>query len=253
MIEYSKILKNKTTIITGSNRGIGKSIVENFAFHGSNIIACSRKFDKNVEKFNKSIQEKFKIKIDNYFFDLSNKDEIKKFYLDINEKYETIDVLINNAGIIKTNLFQMSKTEEIEDIFKINFINQIYLTQFIVKKMSKVKNSSIINISSSSIYQIPQGRLSYTASKSAMISATKTMSKELARYKIRCNAICPGVVNTDMKSDGTNKEYLENIHKYVSLGRVAEPHEIANCAVFLASDMSSYVNGEILKVDGGII
>ena len=86
MIEYSKILKNKTTIITGSNRGIGKSIVENFAFHGSNIIACSRKFDKNVEKFNKSIQEKFKIKIDNNFFDLFNKDEIKKFNLDRNEK-----------------------------------------------------------------------------------------------------------------------------------------------------------------------
>ena len=250
---YNKILKDKTTIITGSNRGIGKSLIENFAYHGSNIIACSRKFDKNTEEFNQSLEKNTKLKIDNYFFDLSEREQIKDFYSKINDKYNSIEALINNAGIVKTNLFQMTKMDEIEEVLKINFINQVYLTQFIVKKMSKAKNSSIVNVSSSSVYQNPQGRLSYSASKSALISATKTMSKELARYNIRCNAICPGLTNTDMKSKGANEEYLKNIKNYVSLGRIAEPNEIADCAVFLASDMSSYINGETIKVDGGIL
>ncbi len=253
MNDYNKILKNKISLITGSNRGMGRAILERFAEQGSNIIACSRKFDKKTEELNRSFEKKYNVKIDNYYFDLADRDQIKKFYAEINEKYQSIDILINNAGMIKTNLFQMSPVQEIEEIFKVNFINQIYLSQFIVKKMIKSKNGSIINISSSSVYQSPQGRLSYSASKSAIISATKTMSKELARYKIRTNAICPGVTNTDMMKEGTNLEYQNNIKKYVSLGRAAEPKEIADCVVFLASDMSSYINGEVINVDGGII
>lgn len=252
MNNYNKILDNKTSLITGCNRGIGKSLVKNFAAAGSNIIACMRKENEEFLNFKKDLENKFKIKIDTHYFDLVDEIQIKNFYDNVNSKYEKIDVLVNNAGTIQNSLFQMTPLKKLKETFKINFFNQIYLSQLIVKKMQKNKKGSIINVSSTSAIQGNVGRLAYASSKSSLITATKVMSRELGQLGIRVNSICPGLTNTDMMVNNTDKKILSEITERLNLKRIAEPDEIANVITFLASDLSSYLTGENIIVDGGL-
>ena len=146
----------------------------------------------------------------------------------------------------------MTPLKKIKEKFKINFFNQIYLSQLIVKKMQKNKKGSIINVSSTSAIQGNIGRLAYASSKSSLITATKVMSRELGQLGIRVNSICPGLTNTDMMVNNTDKKILSEITERLNLKRIAEPDEIANVITFLASDLSSYLTGENIIVDGGL-
>ena len=247
------LLSKKVTVITGCNRGICKSILIKFAEQGSKIFACTRQEDKAFSDFCSDISKKYQTKIHNIFFDLNKVDEMKKAASKIKELSEKVDILINNAGIIQTSLFQMTKIEDLRKIFEVNFFSPFLFSQYIVKLMIKNKTqSSIINISSSAAIEANQGRSAYASSKSALITLSKVMSKELSNFNIRVNAIAPGLTNTDMMKKSTSEKYLKETINRISLKRIAEPEEVANTALFLASDLSSYINGQVIRVDGGL-
>ena len=207
------LLKNKTAVVTGCKRGIGIAIIETFAKNGSNIWACTRKPDDNFSKYLKKLQDENKIIIKEAFFDLNNMDEIKESAQKIISEENDINILVNNAGVIHTSLFQMTPVEKIKEVFDINYFSTLLFTQYIVKKMAKQKEGSIVNISSSSAIEANEGRIAYASSKAALITSTKVIAKELGRLNIRVNAIAPGLTDTDMMRDSTPKEVLEETLK----------------------------------------
>ena len=179
-------------------------------------------------------------------------DEIKSAANEIIFSKLPIDVLINNSGIVHTSMFQMTSIKKLKEIFEINFFTQIIFTQYILKTMIRNKNGSIINISSTSGIDGDFGRGAYSASKAALILQSKSLSRELGGYNIRVNSIAPGLTNTDMLNNNTSKKVIEEVLKKVSLNRIANPEEIANVALFLSSDLSTYITGQTIRVDGGM-
>jgi len=245
------MLKNKVSLITGCNRGIGYSILKKFAENKSDIIACFRKKNKQNIKITNELKKKYKIKIVPLYFDLSDANSLEKKILSVVNKYK-IDVLVNNAGILKSSLFQMTKIESIKEMFEINFFSQLSITQLVLKSMVAKKKGSIINISSTSGLDSNLGRISYASSKSSLITATKVISKEVGFYNVRVNAIAPGISDTDMFNLGHSEKIKKSILETISLKRISSPEEIANVALFLASDLSSYITGQVVRVDGGM-
>jgi 3-oxoacyl-[acyl-carrier protein] reductase len=247
----SNLLKDKVVVITGSNRGIGKSMTEVFAENGANIIACSRSISPESKKWMINLESKFNISINTVELDLSDEtsvnDSIKKIF-SISKK---IDVLVNNAGVASGALFQMTPISELRKIFEINFFSQILLSQGIAKIMIRNKSGSIINLSSSAAFIADPGTLAYGSSKSAFARATQSMSNELGIFNIRVNAIAPGVTKTDMFKQ-MSSDAIEKLIRSSALKRAAEPKDIANVALFLASDLSSHVTGQVIRADGGI-
>jgi 3-oxoacyl-[acyl-carrier protein] reductase len=245
------LLKNKTAIITGCNKGIGKVILETFAKNGANIIACIRKESLDFNSFMEIIKEKHKIKIYLFYFDLENPQEIKDAVNSIISLKIQIDILVNNAGYASGAFFQMTSISELERMMKVNFISQVQFIQGISRFMIRYKTGSIINIGSVAGIFGDSGMLSYGASKAALIFATKTMATELGQYNIRVNVIAPSVTKTEM-FDQMEEKARNTLIESSALKRVAEPIEIANVALFLASDLSTFVNAQIIRVDGGI-
>ena len=246
------LLKNKNAVITGCNKGIGKKLVEVFSKNGANIFACVRSLDDNFIKFTKEIEKKNNNKISIMKIDLGNKEEIKTFATEIMSKKINIDILINNAAIIHTALFQMTSEKKLKEIFDIDFFSQTNFTQLILKSMMKNKSGSIIYISSSSALDGNRGRSAYSAAKAALLSQAKTLSREIGEFNIRVNAIAPGLTDTDMMTKNTEKKIIQEVLSQISLKRVAKPEEIANVALFLSSDLASYVTGQFFRVDGGM-
>ena len=246
------LLKNKSAIVTGCNRGIGKAIIENLAKNGANIWACIRKQNKEFSNYLKNLQKKTGVTIEEIYFDLNDIDEVKKSAQKIVSQNKPIDILVNNAGIIHTSLFQMTPIEKMKEIFEINYFTPLFFTQYIVKKMAQQKKGSIINISSSAAIEANEGRLAYASSKAALITSTKVIAKELGRLNIRFNAIAPGLTETDMMKNSTPENVLKETLKRIPLNRVGSPNEIANVVLFLSSDLSNYITGQVLSVDGGM-
>ncbi len=245
------MLKGKTVLITGSNRGIGYSILETFSKNGANIIACLRKPNNKLENEFNNISKKYNNDIKIFCFDLNNENEVLKGSQEILNLNQNIDVLVNNAGINNVALFQMTPIKKIREVFEINLFSHMILTQKIIKNMIKNKKGSIINISSNAATECDVGRSAYASSKSALISFTKVLSKELGPYNIRTNAIAPGLTNTNMMDKDISKKIIEETIKKIPLKRPGTPEEISNVALFLASDLSSYINGETIYVTGG--
>ena len=245
------MLKNKSALITGANRGIGFSILKRLAENGANIIACARKQDDLFEKEISNISKKFNIKIKPIYFDLSNENEIEQGSKKIISLNWIIDIIVNNAGINHVALFQMTSIKKMREISNINFFSQILLTQKLLSIMTKNKKGSIINISSNAAVECDAGRSGYSSSKAALIAWTKVLSKELGNFNIRVNAVSPGLTNTDMMKKDLSRKVIEDAIKRVPLKRAADPDEIAKVVLFLASDLSSYVNGEVISVTGG--
>ncbi len=241
----------KTVVITGSNGGIGRALIKKFAIENNDIIACARQPSKDLDKFYYQITKDHSISLKPYYFNLSNEHEtIEKAKLIVTEN-EKIHTLINNAGVLENALFQMSSIKSIKEMFQVNFFSVIILTQIILKKIQKEKSGSIINISSSSVKEKNLGRSIYASSKSALETISIILSKELARYKIRVNVVSPGMVKTNM-SKKTTQNVQDKVLSRISLKRFAEPFEIADLVYFLSSEKASYINGEILNIDGGL-
>lgn len=245
-------LIGKYAIITGCNRGIGKSIMELFIKNGCNIIACLRKETPEFNNLIKELIELYKIKIFLIYCNLEYEEDVKSAIGQIYGLKIPIDILVNNSGIASGSLFQMTSIKEIQKVMQVNYFSQIQLTQGISKLMIKQNKGTIINITSVAGIIGDAGTLSYGSSKAAMNFATKTIATELGKYNIRVNAIAPSITNTDMLGEMT-EEGKNKLIQRSALKRVAEPIEIAETALFLASDNSRYISGQILRVDGGII
>ena len=246
------LLKGKTAVVTGCNRGIGKSILEKFAENGATCIACVRKPNAQFADYCKSLSKKNSVRIDVISFDLSSNDEISSGIKKIFNITKQIDVLVNNAGILFNALFQMTSEKKLKEIFQVNFFSHFLLTQLISREMVKNKKGNILFISSTSAERNDYGRFGYSSTKAAISSGARILAKELGNFKIRVNAICPGITETDMTKLNTKENFLKEEISRISLKRIGKPNEIANVAVFLASDLSSYITGQNIVVDGGV-
>ena len=246
------LLKNKTAVVTGCNRGIGKKILEVFSANGATVFACVRNISEEFKSNIEEIEKNTKNKIIPIQFDLSNESQIKEAANSILSSDKSIDILVNNAAMIHTAIFQMTSIKKLKEVFEIDFFSQTNFTQYILKSMVKNKKGSILYISSSSALDGNEGRSAYSSAKSAIITQSKVLSRELGVHNIRVNTIAPGLTDTDMMKKNTTKETIKDVLSRVSLRRIASPEEIANTALFLSSDLSSYITGQIIRVDGGM-
>lgn len=246
------LLKGKTAVITGCNRGIGKAILEVFARNGANIWACVRKPEDRFLQAVEFLAGETGVNIQPIYFDLADMEEVKTGVKSIVSGKQPVDILVNNAGIIHTALFQMTSLDKMKELFEVNYFSQMALTQQISKLMMRQKKGSIINISSSAAIDGNEGRAAYAGSKAAIISTSKVMARELGKYNIRVNVIAPGLTTTDMMAESTPTEALAGTLQTTCLKRVGTPEEIANTALFLASELSSYLTGQVIRVDGGM-
>jgi 3-oxoacyl-[acyl-carrier protein] reductase len=245
------LLKDKNVIITGCAQGIGKAMLETFAANGANVWACARVKTDEFEDTAKALSEKYHVEIWPVYFDLTDHEQLKIGVKSITSTKRTVDVLVNNAGITYNALFLMSTMNKLREVFEVNFFSQFLLSQYIAKTMMRQKKGSIINISSSAGIEGNAGRSVYGASKAAVICATKAMAAELGESGVRVNSIAPGITRTTMLTSMTDKVIQETILQS-DMKRLGNPDEIAKAAIFLASDMSSYVTGQVLRVDGGL-
>jgi len=245
------LLQNKTAIITGSNRGIGKAVLETFAENGADIFACARKESDEFSNVTERLSEKTGVSITPVYFDLAESEQVKSGIKSILSSKKQIDILVNNAGVASGSFFQMTSLKDLKQVFEINFFSQILFTQGISRYMTRFKTGSIINIASTAGLIGDAGMTSYGSSKAALMFATKTMATELGEMNIRVNAIAPSITKTDM-FDQMEEKARSKLIDASALKRPAEAVEVANVALFLASDLSSYVTGQVLRVDGGL-
>ena len=245
------MLKNKVSIITGANRGIGKAIAKKFAQNGSDLILTSRK-NGNLAQLKVDLEQKYNINVMTLHFDLKDPIEIKNAFKTIHSSIKKIDVLVNNAGILGDTLTRMISENLINEVFSINTYGIIYTTQNSLPFMIKNGGGSIINISSIIGTNGNKGQIVYSGSKSAVIGITKSAAKELAINNVRVNAIAPGFIETDMVKNLTDDVFKERMDS-IEMKRIGTPEDIANTALFLASDLSNYITGQIIGVDGGML
>jgi len=248
---YSSSLKNKNVIITGCNKGIGKATLEDFAKYGANIFACVRSNSSEFKKFISTLKKKYKVKIYVIKLDLLKKSSISNCVNEIYKINKNIDILVNNAGMLFNSLFQMTSEKQLQEMFQVNYFSQVYLTQIISRGMTKNKTGNIIFVSSTSGINGDYGRFAYSSSKAAILSTVKTLSKELSNYNIRVNAVSPGLTETDLMLSNTKEDIIKSEIEKISLKRIASTNEIADIILFLASEKSSYINGQNIVADGG--
>lgn len=244
------MLKGKNVIITGSNRGIGRAAVERFAANGANIWACARKQTGEFEADMASLAEKYGVWIKPVYFDLSDSAQIDRGMKEIFSEKLPVDILLNNAGVAHGALFTMTSIETMRQVFEVNVFAQVHIMQLAARKMMRQKSGCIINMCSVGGINTDPGYLAYGSSKAALAWITKSVSKELGRYNIRVNGIAPGLIDTDMGMYKSPEE-LEKVRAKMSLDRTGSPEEVADAAVYIASDSASYMTGHILVLDGG--
>lgn len=245
------LLRDKTAIITGSSRGIGKSILKTFAQNGSNIWTCSRKPTEEFENEIAELSKNYGVTITPLYFDLGNQEQVKEAMKKLFSSKQKIDILVNNAGMTSPNaLFLMSSIDMMREVFEVNFFSQMLITQYIVRLMVKYKTGSIVNVASIAGIDGNPGQLEYVSSKAAIIGATKKLADELAEHNIRVNAVAPGIIQTDM-IDRMSEEVLQKNLLQTNMKRLGQPNEVAEAVLFFASDMSSFITGQVLRVDGG--
>jgi len=245
------LLDGKTAVVTGASRGIGKAICETFAGAGAEVIACVRNPDGKVDHWCRELAASSGRAIRPTQLDLAGEASIKAAIKAIRGLAERFDILVNCAGVASGGLFQMTSQAEMRRVFEVNFFGPVLFSQGIARLMSRQQSGSIINISSTAADIADPGTLSYGASKAAFQRATRSMATELGPAGIRVNAIAPGVTNTDM-ADEMDPPARAKLVESSALRRAAEPQDIANTALFLASDLAFHVTGQIIRVDGGM-
>ncbi len=248
-----KLLEGKVAIVTGAARGIGEAVAIKFAEHGAHI-AFTYVSDSSAERA-KTLETKLQgmgVKAKAYQSNAGDFAACEAFVADVLKEFGTVDICVNNAGISKDNLLLRMTPDQFEEVIKVNLNSVFYMTKQIIKPMMKARSGSIINMSSVIGEMGNAGQSSYAASKAGVIGFTKSVAKELGSRNIRCNAIAPGFVETDMTSYLKEGEAAEKYKAGIPLARFASGEDIANVALFLACDLSSYVTGQTLSVCGGL-
>jgi 3-oxoacyl-[acyl-carrier protein] reductase len=246
-----KLLEGKVAVITGASRGIGEAIALKFAEHGAHIVFTYL----NSEEKAKLLENKLKnlgVKVHAFKSNAAIYAECESLVESVVKEFDAIDICVNNAGISKDNLLLRLTPEQWDEVMNINLKSVYNMTKQVIRPMMKAKKGSIVNMSSIIGIRGNAGQSSYAASKAGIIGFTKSIAHELGSRNIRCNAIAPGFVETDMThylNDGeVSKSFLEKI----PLGRFGRTEEIANTSLFLASDLSSYVTGQVISTCGGL-
>jgi len=248
-----KLLEGKTAIVTGAARGIGEAIALKFAEHGAHV-AFTYVSDSSAEKA-AAVEKKLKafgVKAKSYKSNAGDFSQCEAFVNDVLKEFGTVDICVNNAGISKDNLLLRMSPDQWDEVIKVNLNSVFYMTKQVIRPMMKAKNGAIINMSSIIGEMGNAGQGSYAASKAGIIGFTKSVAKELGSRNIRCNAIAPGFVETDMTSYLKEGDAGEKYKANIPLGRFASGEEIANAALFLASDMGAYITGQTISVCGGL-
>lgn len=246
-----KLLENKNIIVTGTQRGIGKKILEILAANGANVWAHARIETDEFADECKKVSEKYKTQVWPVCFEMTDYGAMREAVKKIRNYRLPVDGLVNNAGVTYNALFQMSDMDVVRNQMEVNFFSVYQFTQYIVKLMLRAKKGSIVNISSTAGLDGNSGKSAYGASKAAVIAMTKSIAAELGNQGIRANSIAPGITETEMLS--TMPGYIvEEVKNNVDLKRIGKPEDIADTAAFLLSDLSSYITGQVIRVDGGM-
>lgn len=242
-------MNKKTVLVTGASQGLGSSIIKKFASNNYNVIIHYNNHKEEAEQLKNELKV-FDIEVTTIKCDLTNEEEINKMYQTIKDKYNTLDALINNAGIAIDTTFEDKTKENFIKTLNVNLIAPFLLTRLFADDMYKNKQGKIVNISSTNgIDSYYEFSLDYDASKAALINLTHNLANHYAPY-INVNCVCPGWINTPMNKELDDK-FKENENKKILLNRFAEPEEIANLVYFLCTDEASYINDSIIKIDGG--
>lgn len=246
-----KLLENKTALITGATRGIGKAIAEVFAQQGANIAFT---YNSSVDAANKLETDltTLGVKAKGYQSNAAKFDAAQELAANVLEEFGTIDVLVNNAGITKDNLLLRITEEDFDKVIEVNLKSVFNLTKAVIRPMVKQRGGSIINMSSVVGLKGNAGQANYAASKAGILGFSKSVALELGSRNIRSNVIAPGFIETEMTGK-LDEKVVEAWRNEIPLKRGGTPQDIANACVFLASDMSSYITGQTLSVDGGML
>jgi 3-oxoacyl-[acyl-carrier protein] reductase len=245
------LLTGKNAVITGCLRGIGRETLRLFVEQGANVWACAQASDEEFEAFCRQLADTHGQWVKPVYFDLSDHDAIKAAMRSIQADKQPVDCLVNVAGLTRDALVHMTTMDQLRLVFDVNLFSQILVTQYLTKLMMRQKRGSVINVSSISGIDGNAGQLSYSASKAALIGVTKTLSRELGQHGIRVNAVAPGVIDTEMNAV-VPRDVLANRVAQTSLSRLGTPREVAGTIAFLASDISAYMTGQIIRIDGGM-
>lgn len=242
----------KTVLITGGSRGIGKAVAMKFAENGYKIIINYVSDKTDTEQLKKELLQAGAADILLIKADVSNSEDVKNMVKETIEKFEKIDVLVNNAGITKDNLLMRMSEEEFDKVIQINLKGTYLVTKEVTRYMMKKKKGSIVNLASVVGVAGNAGQCNYAASKAGIIGLTKSVAKELASRNIRANAVAPGFIETDM-TNVLKDEIKENINRQIPLKRMGTAREVAELVYFLGEDSSSYITAQVINVDGGMI
>lgn len=246
-----KLLQGKTAIITGASRGIGRGIAKVFAEQGANVAFTYSSSVQAAEELEKELSA-YGVKVKGYQSNAADFNEAQKLVDDVIAAFGTVDILINNAGITKDNLLMRISEEDFDKVIEVNLKSVFNMTKAVQRIMLKNKAGSIINMSSVVGVKGNAGQTNYAASKAGVIGFSKSVALELGSRNIRCNVIAPGFIETEM-TDKLSADVVEGWRNAIPLKRGGTPEDVANVCVFLASDMSAYVTGQTINVDGGML
>lgn len=244
------MLNGKTALVTGGSRGIGKAVALKFAELGADVAVVATSRSEAAEQTITELSG-IGVKANLYICDISDESQVKETVDSVLSDFGKIDILVNNAGITKDGLLMGMPEHDIDKVIDVNLKGTMFMTKAVIRPFMKQRKGNIINISSVVGLMGNAGQANYAASKAGVIGLTKTVAKEYAARGIRCNAIAPGYIVTDMTGE-LNEKASENIKKMIPVGRFGQPEDIANLAAFLAGDKSAYITGEVIKVDGGM-
>ncbi|EDP74632.1 3-oxoacyl-[acyl-carrier-protein] reductase [Hydrogenivirga sp. 128-5-R1-1] len=243
-------LSGKTALVTGSTRGIGKATAYRLSEAGAKVVVTGRSEDR-AREVAKEISDSTGNEVFSVALDIGSKESIEEALKRVNEEVGGVDILVNNAGINRDTLFIRMKYEDWDEIIRVNLTGTFLITQLVVKGMLKKKWGRVINMSSVVAFIGNVGQANYSAAKAGLVGFTKTLAKELAPRNITVNAIAPGFIETDM-TENLPEEIKQGFLNQIPMNRFGKSEDVANVVLFLASDLSSYITGEVIHVNGGL-